>query len=195
MKIIGITGGVGSGKSMVLEYLHERYGVPVIQADLVGHEVMEPGFPAYDRIRSEFGDGILDADGRIDRKKLGGIVFADQARLQILNSIIHPEVKTEILRRLRTYEEEGYVYAAVEAALFLEENYGAFCDETWYIDTSEEIRRKRLKESRGYTDGRIDQILRAQLGREEYLARCQVVIENNGTAQELKDRIDKRMRQ
>ena len=57
MKIIGITGGVGSGKSMVLEYLHERYGVPVIQADLVGHEVMEPGFPAYDRIRSEFGDG------------------------------------------------------------------------------------------------------------------------------------------
>ena len=182
MKIIGITGGVGSGKSMVLEYLHERYGVPVIQADLVGHEVMEPGFPAYDRIRSEFGDGILDADGRIDRKKLGGIVFADQARLQILNSIIHPEVKTEILRRLRTYEEEGYVYAAVEAALFLEENYGAFCDETWYIDTSEEIRR-------------IDQILRAQLGREEYLARCQVVIKNNGTARELKDRIDKRMRQ
>ena len=83
----------------------------------------------------------------------------------------------------------------MEAALFLEENYCAFCDETWYIDTSEEIRRKRLKESRGYTDGRIDQILRAQLGREEYLARCQVVIENNGTARELKDRIDKRMRQ
>ena len=195
MKIIGITGGVGSGKSMVLEYLHEQYGVTVIQADLVGHEIMEPGFPAYDQVRSAFGDGVLDEDGRIDRKKLGGIVFADQARLQVLNGIIHPAVKTEILRRLRMYEEEGRAYAAVEAALFLEENYGAFCDETWYIDTSEEIRRKRLKESRGYTDERIDQILRAQLGREEYLARCQVVIENNGTARELKDRIDKRMRQ
>ena len=193
MKVIGITGPTGAGKTTALKEI-EGLGGCVLDADAVYHQLLEEDAALRDELQARFGP-LEDGRGRIDRKKLGGIVFADQARLQILNSIIHPEVKTEILRRLRTYEEEGYVYAAVEAALFLEENYGAFCDETWYIDTSEEIRRKRLKESRGYTDGRIDQILRAQLGREEYLARCQVVIENNGTARELKDRIDKRMRQ
>ena len=182
MKVIGITGGVGSGKSQVLEYLREQYGVLVIQADLVGHEVMEPGEKAYGQVLEAFGDGILDRDGRIDRKKLGGIVFSCQERLPALNAIIHPARK------------EGRTYAAVEAALFLEEKYDAFCDETWYIDTDEDVRRRRLKESRGYTDERIDQILRAQKSREEFLARCQAVVENNGTVEELKDRIDKRMR-
>ncbi len=194
MKVIGITGGVGSGKSQVLEYLREQYGVLVIQADLVGHEVMEPGEKAYSQVLEAFGNGILDRDGRIDRKKLGGIVFSCQERLPALNAIIHPAVKEEILKRLEAARKEGRTYAAVEAALFLEEKYDAFCDETWYIDTDEDVRRRRLKESRGYTDERIDQILRAQKSREEFLARCQVVVENNGTVEELKDRIDKRMR-
>ena len=195
MKVIGVTGGVGAGKSTVLDVLEQGYGAKLILADEVGHEVMEPGKAAYQKITAYFGDGILDADGRIDRKVLGAIVFADSEKLQVLNHIVHPEVKKEILERIRQAECAGENYAVVEAALFLEEKYDAFCDETWYIYTNEEIRRARLKSSRGYTDEKITQILANQKSHEEFLSRCDLVIDNNGTAEETRRQIDKRMRQ
>lgn len=195
MRVIGVTGGVGAGKSTVLEYLKETYHAKVILADIVGHEVMEPGEDAYDRILQEFGSGILSEDGKIDRKILGSIVFSDERKRKALNAIVHPEVKREILRRIDRAEADGETYVVVEAALFLEENYDAFCDETWYIYTNEEQRRERLKASRGYTDGRINQILRSQKTHKEFLSRCGFVIDNNGTAEDTCRQIDKRMRQ
>lgn len=195
MRIIGVTGGVGAGKSTILEYMKKHYGAEVIQADLVGHQVMEPGMEAYQKILGEFGDGILGAEGKIDRKILGAIVFADPEKLKRLDQIVHPAVKSEILARLRRAGENGIKCAVVEAALFLEENYDAFCDETWYIYTNEESRRKRLKESRGYTDERVDQIFRSQKTHREFLSRCQAVIDNNGPAAETYQQIDRRMKQ
>ena len=195
MKKIGVTGGVGAGKSTVLNYLRDTYGARIILADLVGHEVMAPGQKAYDRIVQQFGQTILGEDGRIERKILGSIVFGDKAKLQILNSIVHPAVKKEILRRVGQAEKDGEKYVVVEAALFLEENYDAFCDETWYIYTNEELRRERLKVSRGYTDERVNQIFASQKRHEEFLERCQFVIDNNGTEAETHRQIDRRMRQ
>lgn len=195
MRVIGVTGGVGAGKSTVLEYLKEKYHAKVILADVVGHEVMEPGTDAYKQILQVFGSEILSADGRIDRKILGSVVFSDKERLQELNAVVHPEVKKEILKRIARSKAEGRKYTVVEAALFLEENYDAFCDETWYIYTNEEQRRERLKASRGYTDERIDQILGNQKTHEEFLSRCQFVIDNNGSAEDTCRQIDKRMRQ
>lgn len=195
MRVIGVTGGVGAGKSTVLSYLAEAYGARVIEADAVGHEVMEPGTPAYDRIRETFGSGILGADGRIDRKILGSAVFADPEKLLRLNAIVHPAVKEEILRRIALYREQQVSLVVVEAALFLEENYDAFCDETWYIYTDENKRRERLMESRGYTEERITQILRSQRSHGEFLERCQYMIDNNGTAGETHRQIDGRMRE
>lgn len=195
MRIIGVTGGVGAGKSTILSYMEKQYGAEVIQADLVGHQVMEPGMEAYGEILREFGDGILGDGGKIDRKILGGLVFADPEKLKRLDRIVHPAVKSEILARLRKAGENGVRCAVVEAALFLEENYDAFCDETWYIYTNEDGRRRRLKESRGYTDERIDQIFRSQKTHREFLSRCQVVIDNNGPAEETYQQIDRRMRQ
>ena len=90
MKVIGVTGGVGAGKSTVLRYLEERYRARVIQADQTGHEVMEPEEEAYGRVVAEFGGQILSADGRIDRGVLSGIVFADGEKLKKLNAIVHP---------------------------------------------------------------------------------------------------------
>ena len=158
MKIIGVTGGVGAGNSTVLNYLEKRYGAKLILADLVGHEVMEPGHEAYEQVVKVFGQEIVSEDKTIDRKALGAIVFADEKKRMILNRIIHPAVRQEILRRLEEAELLHLSSVVVEAALFLEENYDAFCDETWYIYTDEKIRRQRLKESRGYSDERIDQI-------------------------------------
>jgi dephospho-CoA kinase len=193
MKIIGVTGGVGAGKSTVLNYMRQKYGAEVIQADEVSHQLMEPGTEVYEQIRKTFGEEILTADGKIDRKKLGAIVFAAPKQLQILNRIVHPATRTKILSLLKEAGMAGKSCAVVEAALFLEENYGAFCDETWYIYTNEEQRRERLKASRGYTDERVDQIFQSQRTHKEFLAYCQAVIDNNGTAEETCRQIDRRM--
>ena len=193
MKIIGVTGGVGAGKSTVLNYLEKRYGAKLILADLVGHEVMEPGHEAYEQVVKAFGQEIVSEDKTIDRKTLGAIVFADEKKRMLLNRIIHPAVRQEILRRLEAAELLHLSYAVVEAALFLEENYDAFCDETWYIYTDEKIRRQRLKESRGYSDERIDQIFRSQKTHEEFQKRCLFMIDNNGSEEETFRQIDRRM--
>lgn len=195
MKILGVTGGVGAGKSTVLQYLEEAYGACVIQADQVGHEVMAPGETAYEKILRRFGTRILSEDRKIDRGILGSIVFADPDQLKELNAIVHPAVKKEILCRIRRAETGGKPCAVVEAALFLEENYDAFCDETWYIYTNEDERRRRLKKSRGYTEERISQIMRNQKSHEEFLSRCTYVIDNSGTAEDTCRQIDKRMRE
>ena len=195
MKIIGVTGGVGAGKSTVLNYLEKRYGAKLILADLVGHEVMEPGHEAYEQVVKAFGHEIVSEDKTIDRKALGAIVFADEKKRMILNRIIHPAVRQEILRRLEEAELSHLSYVVVEAALFLEENYDAFCDETWYIYTDEKIRRQRLKESRGYSDERIDQIFRIQKTHEEFQKRCRFMIDNNGSEEETFRQIDRRMKE
>lgn len=192
-KIIGVTGGVGAGKSTVLAWLEEKYQAKVIEADLVGHKVMEPGTEAYQRILEEFGTSVLLKDGRIDRTRLGTIVFSDKEKLQKLNGIIHPAVKKEILARIALAKQDGKAYVVVEAALFLEEKYDAFCDETWYIYTNEENRRVRLRESRGYSEERITQIFANQKRHEEFLNRCTYMIDNNGTADETHRQIDRRM--
>ena len=195
MKVIGVTGGVGAGKSTVLQYLEKAYGALLIVADQVGHEVMEPEAEAYEKIRLEFGSQVLGADGRIDRKVLGELVFADAEKLKKLNAIVHPAVKSEILKRIRQAELAGRTLVVVEAALFLEEKYDAFCGETWYIYTNEDERRRRLRESRGYTDERIGQIFGNQKSHEEFVSRCTYVIDNNGTAEDTCRQIDKRMRE
>lgn len=195
MKIIGVTGGVGAGKSTVLNYLEKRYGAKLILADLVGHEVMEPGHEAYEQVVKAFGQEIVSEDKTIDRKALGAIVFVDEKKRMILNRIIHPAVRQEILRRLEEAELSHLSYVVVEAALFLEENYDAFCDETWYIYTDEKIRRQRLKESRGYSDDRIDQIFRSQKTHEEFQKRCLFMIDNNGSEEETFRQIDRRMKE
>ena len=193
MKIIGVTGGVGAGKSTVLNYLEKRYGAKLILADLVGHEVMEPGHEAYEQVVKAFGQEIVSEDKTIDRKALGAIVFADEKKRMILNRIIHPAVRQEILRRLEEAKLSHLSFVVVEAALFLEENYDAFCDETWYIYTDEKIRRQRLKENRGYSDERVDQIFRSQKTHEEFQERCQFMIDNNGSEEETFRQIDRRM--
>lgn len=195
MKIIGVTGGVGAGKSTVLNYLEKRYGAKLILADLVGHEVMEPGHEAYEQVVKAFGQKIVSEDKTIDRKALGAIVFADEKKRMILNRIIHPAVRQEILRRLEEAELLHLSYVVVEAALFLEENYDAFCDETWYIYTDEKIRRQRLKESRSYSDERIDQIFHSQKTHEEFQKRCLFMIDNNGSEEETFRQIDRRMKE
>jgi dephospho-CoA kinase len=123
MKRLGITGGIASGKSAVAGMLREM-GFRVIDADALGHEVMEPGTRAYDEIVAEFGAGVVGADGRIDRRRLGALVFADAEKLKRLNAIVHPRVEEEMVRLFGEWEKNGVADAAfVEAALLVEAGY------------------------------------------------------------------------
>ncbi len=183
MKIIGITGGVGSGKSRVLSYLETTYGASICQADHVAWELQKPGTECYREIVTCFGSGILSSDppgAPIDRAKLGQIVFADAERLAKLNAIMHPAVKQEMKRRIRQEAERGAKLFVLEAALLIEDDYGAICDELWYIYASESVRRQRLKESRKYSDAKIDDIMAAQLPEEVFRKECDRVVDNSG---------------
>ncbi|MDO4321721.1 MAG: dephospho-CoA kinase [Lachnospiraceae bacterium] len=180
MKILGITGGVGAGKSTILAYLEERYRARVIQADEVGKMLQEPGQPCYLRIAQEFGQEILKPAGSIDRKKLAAAVFTDEKKLELLNRIVHPAVKAYIMEELENEKRKGEVpFCVIEAALLLEDRYDLICDEIWYVYTEIPVRMRRLARSRGYSEEKSRQIMENQLKDEEYRAKCQFVIDNS----------------
>lgn len=185
MKIIGITGGVGSGKSTVLDIIEKNYNAYIIKADDVAKETYEPGMSGYKRIIEIFGNEILDADNRIDLKKLSNIVFKSPNKRIVLNSIIHPLVKKIIVEKIADLKiEDKYDYVFIEAALLIEDHYEVFCDELWYVYADETCRRERLRNSRGYTDEKIDDILKSQLSEAEFKNACSVVINNSGDKDE-----------
>lgn len=182
MKFIGITGGVGAGKSTILAYLRKNYRVRTLVADEVAHEIMEPGYDCYVRLQKEFSqEKIWLHNGRFNRQRLADIIFADEEKRERLNSIVHPAVKEYILKEVEKERRSGSTdYVVLEAALLIEDGYGQICDELWYVYVTEENRRTRLIETRGYSDEKIEQIFQAQLSEREYRRHCQVVIDNNG---------------
>jgi len=191
-KVIGITGGVGAGKSSVLNYIRDHYDCIIITADDMGNEVKEPGGECYDRIISLLGEDILSDDGRIDRKKMAAKIYADDELLNKVNAVIHPAVIGRIMRLGDEAREKGEVpYFFIEAALLIETGFRDYVDEMWYIYADMSVRRKRLRESRGYDDARIDGIMEKQLSDEEYRAGSDVVIDNSGEFGDTARQIDK----
>ena len=192
MLIIGITGGVGAGKSSVLQYMEENYRCRVILADDVGNRVKLPGEICYNRLVELLGSDILDGNGYIDKFRMAEAIFSDKELLAKVNAIIHPAVQDYILEEIRKEQEKKqYDFFFIEAALLLECGYAAHVDEMWYIYASDEVRRKRLKDSRGYSDEKVTSIMNGQLKEEEFRKACQVVIDNSGDMEETKKQIDK----
>ena len=182
MKAIGITGGVGAGKSAVLAYLEKRPGCRVIMADRAAHQLEEPGEACYGPLKALLGDEVLDEEGRIDRQRMAAKIFGDGELLLKVNGIVHPAVKTYLTGQIEEERKAGEIaFLFIEAALLIEEGYASILDEMWYIHADEEVRRRRIKETRGYTDEKIDAILGRQLTEEAFREHCGTVIENNGT--------------
>lgn len=183
MKFIGITGGVGAGKSAILDYLKNKPDTKVMLADEIAHELMVPGTQCYDRLKAEFGtEDIYQKDGFFDRIKLAQVIFSDDEKRKKLNGIVHPAVRKYVIGQAAYERKEGKIKLLVlEAALLIEEHYDEICDELWYIYTSEENRRIRLKKQRNYSDEKIDEIFKSQLTDEKFRKACCVVIDNNGT--------------
>ncbi len=194
MIILGITGGVGAGKSTVMSRLREKYGAYTLQADQVGHLLMKKGNVCYEPICQLFGREILDEQGEIDRRKVGAIVFSDSSLLEKLNQIVHPAVKTYIEQTIEEKRQQNCPLFVLEAALLLEEHYDTICDDLWYIYVNDAVRRQRLKSDRGYSDEKITNILNNQLKDEVFRQRCNYVVENNGDLAQTYEQMDKRMR-
>ncbi len=203
MKFIGITGGVGAGKSTILAYLRKNYRVRTLIADEVAHDIMEPGYDCYVRLQKEFAqEKIWLHNGRFNRQRLAEVIFADDEKRERLNNIVHPAVKEYILKEVEKERRSGSTdYVVLEAALLIEDGYDKICDELWYVYVTEENRRKRLIENRGYSDEKIAQMFAAQLPEGAYRRHCQVIIDNNGPiaqvylqlAQLLNDKGDRKM--
>ena len=192
MKVLGITGGVGSGKSEVLRYLENAYHAHVCQMDKTAKQIQKPGTECFRRIVEHFGSRVVGKDGALDRVTLGGIVFSDEEELEALNGIVHPEVIRRVKQDIMDKKAQGVSLYVVEAAL-LPEVGAELCDELWYIYAREDVRRERLKSSRGYTDEKITHMIASQPGEEQFRSACAAVIDNSGDFEDTKRQIGERL--
>ena len=189
MKVIGLTGGIGSGKSTVSKFL-AHLGAVVIDADKVGHEVFKPGTKAWQEVVDAFGQGIISADGTIDRRKLGEIVFSNPGARAKLNQVMHPLIYEQVKSRMEEYGRKGAAIIIVEAPLLLEVGWKSLVDEVWVTSASEATVIKRLKEQKGLPEAQSLARIRAQLTDEERIRQADVVIDTDCALDELKERVE-----
>lgn len=185
MKIIGITGGIGSGKSEVSRLLSEKVNAIIISTDKVAHQLMNKGQISYERIVVEFGSDILDLNLEIDRVKLGEKVYGNSTNLEKLNSMTHPYVVSYILEEIEELKVKKAELLCIETALPLEAKLKEYCHEIWYIYSSKELRENRLKETRGYSSEKIAQIFNSQNTDENYKVISTHMIVNDGSKEKL----------
>ena len=189
MRTIGLTGGIGSGKSTVAKLL-AQLGAHVINADLVGHEVYRPGSEGWQRVVDAFGRAVVGPDGTIDRKCLGALVFADPKALKRLNAIVHPLIYREIERRISALRRDGLRNPiVVEAAILIEADWLPLVDELWLVVARRDVVVERVRAERGLDAAQIDARLAAQLTDDERRRHAQLVIENNGSLDDLRTQI------
>jgi dephospho-CoA kinase len=181
---VGLTGGIATGKTTVVAMFREL-GCHVLEADKIAHQTIEPGGGAYDEVVREFGRSILTAEGLVDRRKLGGIVFADPERLARLNAIVHPLVLEEQSRQLAAIEKaDHYAIAMVEAALLIEAGFDKKLDYllvTWCTPEQQLARLTQSGAGRGLTAEQARQRIAAQMPIEEKRQRADDVIDCSGT--------------
>lgn len=181
MKIIGITGGVGAGKSEILSYIRQHYACKIYLADEVAHKVKEKGETCYDLLVELLGEGILAPDGQIDKGKMAAVIFADEEVLKKVNEIVHPQVKEYLTARMEeALNNPSVELFFIEAALLIEAGYQDIVDELWYIHADREVRKARLAKNRGYSPEKIEQIMNSQLSEEVFYKTCDFVIDNSG---------------
>lgn len=195
MKIIGITGGVGAGKSTILDYLESRYDAYILKSDEAAMRIQLPGGAIYEDVSSlleEYptGQALLNDDGSLYRPEVAQRMFAHPELRARMNAIVHPAVKEDILAAMERESASGRAYFVLEAALLIECGYNDVVDTMWYIYCDESVRRERLKASRGYSDDKIDNIMASQLSDAQFRDGSDVVIDNSGAPEETYRQID-----
>lgn len=187
--VIGLTGGIASGKSTVSN-LFKEYNIPVVDADIVAREVVEPGEPALASIVEAFGSDILLPDGALDRQKLGGIIFQNQEKREILNSIVHPVVRERMTAdrdRLKT----GYPAVVLDIPLLFEGNQLHLVDKVVVVNVDPRIQLERLMQRNNLTEQEALDRINSQMSLADKAARADAVIDNNGRRDETREQLEK----
>ncbi len=185
MRAIGLTGGIAGGKSLVSQQLAE-YGAVIIDADKVGHEAYRKGTETYRAVVEAFGPEVVGPDGEIDRRALGGKVFGDPEARRRLEEIVWPAMRAMMQERLEELRAEGASVAVLEAAVLIEAHWVPLVDEVWLVMASPETVRRRLFERNGLTPEQAETRIRAQLSNEKRRSYADVVIENDGSLEDLR---------
>ena len=181
--VIGLTGSIASGKSTVSQ-MFSKFNIPVVDADHLSRKVVEPGEPAYNKIVETFGFQILQDDRTIDRKRLGKIIFSDEEKRQQLNSIVHPQVRKEMLEERDAYKAEDYPAVVLDIPLLFESKLTSYVDRTMVVYVDEEIQLKRLMERDQSEREEAEERIQAQLSIAEKAKMADAVIDNNGSVEE-----------
>ena len=190
MYTIGLTGGIGTGKSEVLSILRDL-GASTVQADLLAHEIYSPGKPAWQDIIHTFGSEILTAEQQINRKKLGEIVFADKNKLSKLNQIVHPRIFEHLKELIEKQEMAGVRLLVIEAAVLIEAEWTEMVDSVWVVKASKSIIIDRLKGKTTLSEKQITQRINAQISDAKRQEKANEIITNNGDKSELRDQVRK----
>ena len=188
MKIIGLTGGIGTGKSTVAGFLREL-GAAYMDLDRTGHEVYQAGTPAHDELIDVFGSGILGNDREIEREKLAAIVFNDREALKKLNGIIHPAIDAVVTERLDGFRKSGAWVVILEAAAMLESGRSWQADEIWITMAPIPVVLERLRKRSGYSEEEALSRIHSQMSDRERRERADIIIETDCSLEELKQRV------
>ncbi|SDM89210.1 dephospho-CoA kinase [Fictibacillus solisalsi] len=191
--IIGLTGGIASGKSTVSNLLRS-YGLPVVDADVIARQVVEQGHPAYEKIVEHFGENILDDAGNIDRKKLGSIVFTNEEKRLVLNGIVHPAVRLEMKNEAAVHLKESS-HVILDIPLLFESELTHMVDRTLLVFVDEASQLSRLMKRDGFTEAEAKSRIAAQMPLKEKVQLADAVIVNNGSLEELKNQVEIQLRE
>jgi len=188
MNVIGITGGIGSGKSTVTQCMAEM-GAVVIDADRVGWEAYMPNTEVWHDVVSEFGQQVVAENGEINRQKLGQIIFNNPALRERLNKIMHPRMYKMMEKKIEAYRKEGVQTVVLEAAVLIEANWTPLVDKLWVTVASEPVVIERLKKQRGMTEEQVLSRIRSQLSIEERKKYADEIIQNDGDLEEMREKV------
>lgn len=194
MRLIGITGGIGAGKTEILDFIRKHYRCRIYLADEVARLIQQPGHTCYERITALLGEGVLKADGSIDRERMSARIFVDNELLKKVNAIVHPAVREYLEHAVEeACADKKTELFFIEAALLIENGYRDYVDEMWYIYAPVGVRKERLRQSRSYSDEKTEQIMRSQLSEERFRENCDFVINNGASLAEAHEQIKKRL--
>ena len=192
MIFIGVTGGVGAGKSSILTYLQSNYRCKILMTDNIAQDIKRNDANCIAQMQLIFkDDDIYNKDGSLSNTKLAKVIFSNKSKRDRLNAIIHPAVKQFVIDTYNEEKEKNELdFLVVESALLVESKFNELCDEVWYIYASEKERRIRLRKSRGYDNEKIDNIIKSQLKEEDFRRLSNFVIDNNGSSNKSFEQID-----
>ncbi|MCH2523072.1 MAG: dephospho-CoA kinase [Dehalococcoidia bacterium] len=188
MFVIGLIGGIGSGKSSVSAILHSL-GVEIIDADKVGHEAYTPNSEGWKKVISVFGQDIVGPENEIDRKKLGGIVFSDPSEMEKLNKLMHPIIHNLVEEKIKLLSHQGVKVVVLEAAILIEANWQDLTDEIWLAKSNQEVVIERVQLRNNFTREEIIKRIQSQMSNDEREKHSDIVIDNNGTIEQLEEKV------